>query len=163
MHLFLTKDDEPVTALDDLALMPGLKQLYIDVQPGCEEQMVLDYGYLENMVELAIGGNPGDPLQVLRKRGADVAAASDEDREAWKDELEKAFAVYKDVLGWEMPEYCYRIEIDGIPYFLHLSQVDAMVYEFYTYGYDYDKNAMVRVDFFKVDALTGAMDAYLDI
>lgn len=72
-------------------------------------------------------------------------------------------AVYKDVLGWEMPEYCYRIEIDGIPYFLHLSQVDAMVYEIYTYGYDYDKNVMVRVDYFQVDALTGAIDAYLDI
>lgn len=474
LKLTLTTDDEPITVLDDLALMPGLKQLYIDVRPGCEKQMVLDYGYLENMEELteltihdeylvdisfikqmkalerldisgcsiedysgieylpelddlAIGGNPGDPLQVLRKRGADVAAVSDEDREAWKDEMEKAFAVYdplteksdefvneaedwcvgdfngdgiddlgvvigrtdeeiasvpiqrrfylypgnetgyeeplnalplhnghgqtnpfreftmrdgkvfvkyqfedednliyetevyeyrdeewqyvlytsdqkqksakgsrtdadsmikrencfgvydfendsfavytwryaaddkgeyvkrwgnslsdvfvyydrplydegadgykwisivnpyylypdvslgaikgerrkvsgnenaisagqaldmiyeqyyaeysyekilfdkdvlavyKDVLGWEMPEYCYRIEIDGIPYFLHLSQVDAMVYEFYTYGYDYDKNAMVRVDYFQVNALTGAMDAYLDI
>lgn len=474
LKLTLTTDDEPIAVLDDLALLPGLEQLYIDVQPECKKQMVLDYEYLENMEELteltihdkyledisfvkemkalerldvsgcsitdysgleslpqldnlAIGGNPGDPLQVLRKRGADVISTSDEEREIWKDELEKAFAVYdplteksdefvseaedwcvgdfngdgiddlgvvigrtdeeiasvpiqrrlylypgnetgyeeplnalplhnghgqsnpfraftirdgrifvkyqfedednllyetevyeyrdgewqyvlytsdqkqklvndsqadadsmikrknsfgvydfendsfavytwryafhdkgeyvkrwgntlsdvlvcydrplydegedgykwisivnpyylypdvslealkgerrkisgnenamsaeqaldmiykhyyeeyscekiffdkdvltvyEDVLGWEMPEYCYRIEIDGIPYFLHLSQVDAMVFEFYTYGYDYDKNAMVRVDFFQVNALTGAMDAYLDI
>ena len=496
LHLSLTKDEEPIAVLDDLALLPGLEQLYIDVQPECEKQMVLDYGYLENMEELeeliihdehlmdisfvkqmkalqrlnvadcsikdiapllncmsltdlnlssneikdyagieylpeldhlTIGGNPGDPLQVLRKRAADVFTTSDEDREAWKDELEKAFdvynplleksdefdnetedwcigdfnedgiddlgvvvgrideeiasvpiqrrlylylgneegyeeplkalplsndygvensfrgftmrdgkvfvkycfegqdslltdmavyeyqneewqyvlytsdqkqtpekenreaeesmirrencfgvydfendsftvytwryadndkgeyvkrwgnslsdifvyydrplydegedgykwitivnpyyiypevsletvkgqrkeisgdentistgqaldmiyeqyygtysfdkiffdedvlAVYEDILGCEMPEYAYRIEIDGIPYFLHLSQVDETVYEFYTYGFDYGKKEMVRVDTFQVDSLTGTIDAYLDI
>lgn len=496
LHLSLTKGEEPIVVLDDLALLSNLEQLYIDVQPGCEKQMVLDYGYLENMEELAeltihdehltdisfikqmktlqrldvsdcsikdishllscsslrdlnlsnneiedytgieylpeldnliIGGNPGDPLQVLRKRAADVFTTSDEDREAWKDELEKAFdvydplieksdefnsetedwcvgdfngdgiddlgvvvgrtdeeiasvpiqrrlylylgneegygkplnplplrsgygnensfqgftmrdgkvfakycldsqdtlltdmeiyeyrdeewqyvlytsdqkqstgkesqeaadsiirrvncfgvydfendsftvytwrhatddkgeyvkrwghslsdvflyydrirydegedgykwisivnpyylypdvsletvkgqrkeisenenaistgqaldmiyeqyygtyscdkiffdedvlAVYEDVLGCEMPEYAYRIEIDGIPYFLHLSQVDETVYGFYTYGFDYDKKEMVRVDTFQVNSLTGVIDAYLDI
>lgn len=163
LYLFLTKDEEPVTALDDLALLPNLERLYIDIQPECEKQMVLDYGYLENMEglrqliihdehltdisfiiqmkdlrrldvsdcniqdmapllhcssltninlsnnkiedfsgieslpeldHLSIGGNPGDPLQVLRKRAADVFTASDEDRETWKSELEKAFDVY---------------------------------------------------------------------
>lgn len=49
---------------------------------------------------------------------------------------EDVLAVYEDILGCAMPEYAYRIEIDGIPYFLHLSQVDS---------------------------LTGAIDAYLDI
>lgn len=496
LRLSLTKDEEPIVVLDDLALLPGLEQLYIDVQPECEKQMVLDYGYLENMEELeeltihdeylmdisfvkpmkalrrldvsdcsikdivpllhcigltdlnlsnneiedyagieylpeldnlAIGGNPGDTLQVLRKRAADVFITSDEDREAWEDELEKAFdvynplieksnefdsetedwcvgdfngdgiddlgvvvgftdeeiasvpiqrrfylylgneegyeeplkalplsngyglensfrgftmrdgkvfvkfcfeypdslltdmevyeyrdeewqyvlytsnqeqnpekegqeaedsrvrrencfgvydfendsftvytwryasndkgeyvkrwgnslsdvfvyydrlrydegedgykwisivnpyylypevsleavkgehkeisgnenaistgqaldmiyeqyygtyscdkiffdedvlAVYEDILGCEMPEYAYRIEIDGIPYFLHLSQVDETVYEFYTYGFDYGKKEMVRVDNFQVNSLTGAIDAYLDV
>ena len=149
LRLSLTKDEEPIVVLDDLALLPGLEQLYIDVQPECEKQMVLDYGYLENMKELeeltihdeylmdisfvkqmkalrrldvsdcsikdivpllhcigltdlnlsnneiedyagieylpeldslAIGGNPGDTLQVLRKRAADVFITSDEDR-----------------------------------------------------------------------------------
>ena len=474
LHLSLTKDEEPIAVLDDLALLPNLEQIYIEVQPECEKQMVLDYGYLENMDELAeltihddyltdisfvkqmkslqymdvsdcsiedyagienlpeldrlaIGGNPGDPLQVLRKRGAEILTASDEDREAWKDELDKAFAVYnplteksdefnnevedwcvedyngdgmddlgvvigrideeiasfpiqrrlylylgneggyeeplkplslrsaysqedsfqgftmregkvfvkfcfdsqdvlmtdmeiyeyrdeewqyvlytsdqkqspdedsqeaaesmikrencygvydfendsfavytwryaandkgeyvkrwgnslsdvfmyydsipydegedgyewisivnpyylypdvslgtvkgerrekaenenavstgqaldmiyeqyygayscnkiffdedvravyEDVLGCEIPEYAYRIEIDGIPYFLQLSEVDETIYEFYTYGFDYDKKEMVRVDTFQVDALTGDIDAYLDI
>lgn len=143
------------------------KQLYIDVQPECEKQMVLDYEYLENMEKLeeltihdeylmdisfvkqmkalwrlnvsdcsikdivpllhcislmdlnlsnneiedyagieylpeldnlVIGGNPGDTLQVLRKRAADVFITSDEDREAWKDELEKAFDVYNPLI-----------------------------------------------------------------
>lgn len=163
LQLSLTEDEEPIAVLDDLALLPNLKQLSIDVQPGCKKQMVLDYGYLENMGELeelaihderltdiyfvkqmkalqrlnvsdcsikdidpllpcigltdlnlsnneiedyagieylpeldrlSIGGNPGDPLQVLRKRAADVFVTSDEDREAWKEELEKALAVY---------------------------------------------------------------------
>ena len=167
LQLSLTKDEEPIVVLDDLALLPNLEQLYIDVQPECEKQMVLDYGYLENMEELeeltihdehlmdisfvkqmealrrldvsdcsikdivpllhsigltdlnlnnneiedyagieylpeldnlAISGNPGDPLQVLRKRAADVFITSDEDREAWKDELEKAFEVYNPLL-----------------------------------------------------------------
>ena len=456
LRFSLTTDDETIAVLDDLALLPNLEQLYIDVQPECEKQMVLDYGYLENMDELAeltihdkylsdisfvkqmkalhrldvsecsiedyseleylpemdnlsIGGNPGDPLQVLRKRGAEVLTASAEDKEVWKDELEKAFdvynplteksdeyksevedwcvsdfngdgtddlgivigrideevasvsiqrrlylylaseegyeeplnplplfsgyghensfqgftmrdekvfakycfdsqdtlltdmeiyeyrdeewqyvlytsdqkncfgvydfvndsftvymwryaadnkgeyvkrwgnslsdifvyydripydegedgykwitvvnpyylypdisleelkserreisenenaisagqaldmiyeqyyedyscdkiffdedvlTVYEDVLGCEMPEYAYRIEIDGIPYFLQLSQVEETVYEFYTYGFDYGKKELVREDFFQVDSLTGDIDAYLDI
>lgn len=163
LQFSLTEDEEPIAVLDDLALLPNLKQLSIEVQPGCKKQMVLDYGYLENMGELeeltihderltdiffvkqmealqrlnvsdcsikdiapllscvgltdlnlsnneiedytgmeylpeldrlSIGGNPGDPLQVLQKRAADVFVASDEDREAWKEELEKALAVY---------------------------------------------------------------------
>ncbi len=53
LHFSLTKDEEPIAVLDDLALLPNLEQLYIDVQPECEKQMVLDYGYLENMDELA--------------------------------------------------------------------------------------------------------------
>ena len=57
----------------------------------------------------------------------------------------------------------YRIEIDGIPYFLQLSQVEETVYEFYTYGFDYGKKELVREDFFQVDSLTGDIDAYLDI
>ncbi|MBD5453506.1 MAG: hypothetical protein HDR30_04140, partial [Lachnospiraceae bacterium] len=52
LRLSLTKDDEPIAVLDDLALLPSLKQLYINVQPECEKQMVLDYGYLKNMDEL---------------------------------------------------------------------------------------------------------------
>ena len=456
LRLSLTKDEEPIAVLDDFALLPNLEQLYIDVQPECEKQMVLDYGYLENMDELAeltihdkyltdisfvkqmnalqcldvsdcsiedyagleylpelvnlsIGGNPGDPLQVLRKREAEVLTASAEDKEAWKNELEKAFdvynplteksdefksevedwcvsdfngdgmddlgivigrideevasvpiqrrlylylgneegygeplnplpllsgyghensfqgftmrdgkvfakycfdsqdtlltdmeiyeyqdeewqyvlyttdqkdcfgvydfvndsftvytwryaaddkgeyvkrwgntlsdifvyydripydegkdgykwitivnpyylypdvsieelkserreitknedaisagqaldmiyeqyygdyscdkiffdedvrTVYEDVLGCKMPEYAYRIEIDGIPYFLQLSQVRESVYEFYTYGFDYGKKEFVREDYFQVDSLTGNIDAYLDI
>ena len=456
LRLSLTKDDEPIAVLDDLTLLPGLKQLYIDVQPECEKQMVLDYGYLKNMDKLAeltihdkhltdisfvkqmnalqsldvsdcsiedysgfeylpeldnlaIGGNPGDPLQVLRKRGAEVLTASAEDKEAWKNELGKAFdvynplteksdefksevedwcvsdfngdgmddlgivigrideeaalvpiqrrlylylgneegyeeplnplpllsgyghensfqgftmrdgkvfakycfdsqdtlltdmeiyeyrdeewqyvlyttdqkdcfgvydfvndsftvyawryaaddkgeyvkrwgntlsdifvyydripydegedgykwitivnpyylypnvsieelkserreisenedaisagqaldriyeqyygdyscdkiffdedvlTVYEDILGCKMPEYAYRIEIDGIPYFLQLSQVEESVYEFYTYGFDYGKKELVREDFFQVDSMTGDINAYLDI
>ena len=123
-----------------------MEQLYIDVQPECEKQMVLDYEYLENMdelteltihdkyltdisfvkqmnvlqcldvsdcsiedysgleylpelINLSIGGNPGDPLQVLRKRGAEVLTASAEDKEAWKNEPEKAFDIYNSLTG----------------------------------------------------------------
>ncbi|MDE5596608.1 MAG: hypothetical protein K2J04_02115, partial [Lachnospiraceae bacterium] len=132
LRLSLSKDEEPIAVLDDLALLPNLEQLYIEVQPECEKQMVLDYGYLKNMDELTeltihdeylsdisfvkqmkalqcldvsdcniedyagleylpeldnlfIGGNPGDPLQVLQKRGAEVLTASAEDKEAWKN------------------------------------------------------------------------------
>ncbi|MCM1253335.1 MAG: hypothetical protein NC321_10980 [Clostridium sp.] len=76
---------------------------------------------------------------------------------------EDVLTVYKEILGCEMPEYACRIEIDGIPYFLQLSQVDGTVYEFYTYGYDYEKKERVGMDAFQVDSLTGEIDAYLDI
>lgn len=52
LHLSLTKEEEPIAVLDDPALLPRLERLYIDVQPGCEKRMVLDYGYPENMEEL---------------------------------------------------------------------------------------------------------------
>ena len=178
LHLSLTKDEEPIAVLDDLDLLPNLEQLYIEVQPECEKQMVLDYGYLENMDELAeltihddyltdisfvkqmkslqymdvsdcsikdiepllqctgmanlnlrnneiedytgieylpeldnlaIGGNPGNPLQVLRKRGAEILTASDEDREAWKEELDKAFAIYNP-LTEKSDEFSNKVE-----------------------------------------------------
>ncbi len=65
--------------------------------------------YLPEPVDLSIGGNPGDPLQVLRKRATDVFPASDEDREAWKGELEKAFNVYNSLT--ETSDQ-FRIEVE---------------------------------------------------
>ncbi|MCM1253334.1 MAG: hypothetical protein NC321_10975 [Clostridium sp.] len=190
LHLLLTKEDEEIAVLNDLALLPNLQQLYIEVQPECERQMVLDYGYLENMTELtdliihdehltdisfvkqmtvlhnldvsdcnikdikpllecgsltnvdlrnnkiedytgieylpeldklSIGGNPGDFLQVLRKRGAEVLTASDKDKEIWKAELEKAFVVYNPLLekgdefNCEVEDWCVEdFNGDGI-------------------------------------------------
>ena len=69
---------------------------------------------------------------------------------------------YRQIWGVEIPEYCYRIEIDGYSCYLHFSKVHDQAYYIYTYGYDNDERTMIRSDEFIVDVHSGEIQTQLD-
>ncbi len=182
----LTIHDKHLTDISFVKQMNGLQSLDVS---DCNIEDYAGLEYLPELDNLTIGGNPGDPLQILRKRDAEVLriVIGRIDEEGYEEPLnplpllsgyghenffqgftmrdEKVFAeycfdsqdtlltdmeiyeyrdeewqyvlytsdqkncfgvydfendsftVYEYVLGCEMPEYDYRIEIGGVPYF----------------------------------------------